>query len=163
MPIAVLILTLVAYGYGLLAYPEFRRPGLIGGLIAAVGLALYFYLHTPESSRSASRITPEEITLEDLTLERTLRGATLTGRIHNGSRDYRLRDLTLTVRLRDCPDPATPPGDCPVIGEANAIARPDVPPGQLRGLSAHFIFSDLPPVAGTLRWDWQITEIRATD
>jgi hypothetical protein len=37
-----------------------------------------------------------------------------------------------------------------------------VPPGQLRALSAHFIFSDLPPVTGTLRWDWRIAGIRAT-
>jgi hypothetical protein len=50
-----------------------------------------------------------------------------------------------------------------VIGEADAIARPDVPPGQLRGFSAHFLFTDVPPLTGTLRWDWRITATRATD
>ena len=49
-----------------------------------------------------------------------------------------------------------------MIGEASGIARPDVPPGQIRALTAHFVFRDLPPVAGTLRWDWRITAIRAT-
>ncbi len=81
----------------------------------------------------------------------------------NGSARYQLRDLTLDLRLLDCPAPDTPLDTCPVIGEAQAIARPDVPPGQLRGLSAHFVFADLPPVQGTLRWDWRITDIRATD
>ena len=162
MAIAILVLTLVAYGYALLAYPEFRRPGLIGGVLVAAALGIYFALSSPEAERSTSRIDPSELTLDGLTLERTLRGASLEGRIRNGSPDYRLRDLTLALSLRDCPTPDTPPETCPVIGEASGIARPDVPPGQIRALTAHFVFRDLPPVAGTLRWDWRITAIRAT-
>ena len=49
-----------------------------------------------------------------------------------------------------------------MIGEARAIARPDVPPGQIRAIAAHFIFSDLPPVEGAPRWDWAIVDTRAT-
>jgi hypothetical protein len=49
-----------------------------------------------------------------------------------------------------------------VIGEAQAIARPDVPPGQIRALSAHFTFRNLPPVTGTLAWDGTIAATRAT-
>ncbi len=162
MPIAVLVLALVAYGYAMLSYPEFRRPGLIGGVLVAAALAAYFMLQGPESDRAAVRIEPDEIVLSDLALSDNLRGATLTGRVQNNSERFRLRDLTLTLRLRDCPASDTPPADCPVIGESRAIARPDVPPGQIRALSAHFVFSDLPPVAGTLRWDWTIVETRAT-
>jgi hypothetical protein len=162
MAIAILVLTLVAYGYALIAYPEFRKPGLIAGAVAAAGLAVYFSRQQPEAARSGSLIAPEELTVDGLTLEQTLRGASLTGRVTNGSVDYRLRDLTLTLRLRDCPAPDTPPADCPVIGESRAIARPDAPPGQIRALSAHFTFTELPPVLGTLRWDWRITETRAT-
>ena len=163
MPIAVLILTLVAYGYALLAFPEFRRWGLVGGAIAALGLGLYLMQQTSETTRASERIAASELTVDQLTLTRTARGATLAGRIQNGSPDARLRDLTLTLRLRDCPAPETPPADCPVIGEAQAIARPDVPPGQVRALSAHFLFASLPAVAGTLRWDWAIAGIRATE
>ncbi len=105
----------------------------------------------------------DEVTLSDLAIVRTDRGGlTLTGRVTNGSQRYRLRDLTLAVRLRDCPDPAAAVETCPVIGEATAIARPDAPPGQIRALNAHFVFSKVPPVVGTLRWDWRITAIRAT-
>ena len=162
MAIAILVLTLVAYGYGLLAYPEFRKPGLIAGLIVAAGLAIYFARQPPEAVRSGQLIAPEELTLDALTLTETLRGASLAGRVTNGSADYRLLDLTLVLRLRDCPEADTPPEACPVIGEAQAIARPDAPPGQIRALSAHFIFSSLPPLKGTLRWDWRVTETRAT-
>lgn len=162
MAIAILVLTLVAYGYALIAYPEFRIPGLVAGALAAAGLAVYFVRSEPEAVRSGSLIAPEELSLDGLTLEETPRGASLTGRIVNGSADYRLRDLTLVLRLRDCPAPDMAPDDCPVIGESKAIARPDAPPGQIRALSAHFVFSGLPPVLGTLRWDWRITETRAT-
>jgi hypothetical protein len=162
MAIAILVLTLTAYGYALIAWPEFRRPGLIAGALAAAGLAVYFSRQAPEAARSGSLIAPEELTLESLSLERTALGADLTGRVLNGSADYRVRDLTLVLSLRDCPAPDTAPADCPVIGESRAIVRPDVPPGQVRALSAHFTFADLPPVLGTLRWDWRIAETRAT-
>jgi hypothetical protein len=82
--------------------------------------------------------------------------------VQNGSPEFRLRDMTLGLRLRDCPEPEADPPSCPVIGEAQAIARPDVPPGQLRAFSAHFSFANLPPVAGTLRWDLAIAGTRAT-
>jgi hypothetical protein len=150
MPLAVLVLALVAYGYALLSYPEFRRPGLIGGALVAAGLAVYFVRN------------PSEADLDELTLERTPSGATLSGRVRNGSERYRLRDLTLVLRLRDCPTAETAPAECPVIGEAQAIARPDAPPGQIRALSAHFTFRNLPPVTGTLAWDGTIAATRAT-
>jgi hypothetical protein len=160
LPIAVLVLALTAYAYAMLAYPEFRRAGAIGGALAAIGLAAYFWQNAPEATRAGDRVRPAELTLDQLDLQRTPRGATLTGRVRNGS-GFRLRELTLAVRLYDCPD-AEPP-DCPVIGEAEAIARPDVPPGQLRAFSAHFVFANLPRLAGTLRWDWRVTATRATE
>jgi hypothetical protein len=163
MPLAVLVLALVAYAYALVAVPAFRRPGVAIALIIAIGLAVYFARSGSEATRSATRIAASELTLSDVALARTGRGATLSGRVTNGSPRYRLRDLTLAVRLRDCPEPSTSVDACPVIGEATAIARPDVPPGQIRALRAHFVFSSVPPVAGTLRWDWRITAIRATE
>ena len=163
MPIAVLVLALVAYVAALLAYPGFRPWGIGVGMLAAAGLALYFARQAPEAERAWTRITAAELTLDQVEVTPTQRGATLTGRVQNGSEAYRLRELTLALRLRDCPDEETPVEACPVIGEATAIARPDAPPGQIRALSAHFLFSSLPPVAGTPRWDWRITAIRATE
>jgi hypothetical protein len=153
---------LVAYGYALLSYPEFRRPGLIGGALVAAGLAVYFVRNPSESELAATRIPAEDVALDGLSLERTPNGARLAGRVRNDSDSFRLRDLTLVLRLRDCPTADTPPAGCPAIGEAQAIARPDVPPGQIRALSAHFTFSNLPPVTGTLAWDLSIAATRGT-
>ncbi len=98
-----------------------------------------------------------------MTLERNPRGATLGGRVTNTSPAFHLREMTLDVRLYDCPRPDTDLVACPVIGEASAIARPDTPPGQLRAFSAHFVFANVPEPVGTLGWDWRITGIRATE
>ena len=153
MPIAVLVLALVAYAAALVAYPGFRRWGIAGGVVAAAGLALYFSRQESEAERAGRRIAPAELTLDLVEVAPTARGATLTGRVRNGSEAYRLRDLTLALRLRDCPAEAAPVEACPVIGEAQAIALPDVPPGRIRALSAHFVFTSLLPVVGTLRWN----------
>lgn len=162
MPIVVLALVLAAYAYALIAVPEFRRWGIVGGVVAAVGLAVYFWLTTPETVQTGQRIAPEEVVLDRIEVTPTVRGAVMTGRVLNRSATWRLREVTLGVRLRDCPDEATPTAECPIIGEATAIARPDVPPGQIRALSAHFLFTNLPAPAGVLDWDWTVLETRAT-
>ena len=163
MAIAVLVLALVAYAAVVLAYPGFRRWGIVGGIAVAAALGFYLVRQEPEAVRAGTRIAPGELTLDQIEVAPTGRGATMTGRVRNGSERYRLRDLTLALRLRDCPSEEAAVESCPVIGEATAIARPDVPPGQIRALSAHFLFSSLPPVAGVLRWDWRITAVRATE
>lgn len=161
MPIVILVLALVAYAIALLVQPGFRRWGLLGGASVGLGLAIYFFLNAPESTRAGLRIPPEEVILDGLELETSGRGAILSGRVTNGSESYRLREVTLRLQLHDCPELELPPADCPVIGDATAIARPDAPPGQIRALSAHFIFSNVPEPAGVLAWDWQIVETRS--
>ena len=164
MPIAVLVLALVAYGYALLAYPEFRRPGLIGGaLIAPVLGALLLAAgaggdprrqpHRPRASspRPARRRADGARRHPDRPRPQRLRR-------------FRLRDMTLALRPPRLPRPPTPAGDCPVIGEAQGH-RPArrARPARSARFSAHFLFAGVPPVAGTLRWDWRIAATRATD
>ena len=163
MPIVVLVLALAAYAYALVTEPGFRRWGLIGGAAVGLGLAVYLWRTSPETASAAMRIAPGEIVLDQLEMSRSPRGAILAGRVRNASPEWRLREMTVTLRLHDCPETAAPPSTCPVIGEASAIARPDVPPGQIRAFSATFIFANLPEPAGTLGWDWEITGSRATD
>ena len=164
MPIVVLVLALVGYGYALLVLPQARPALAAAGLVVALAIGLYLWRQSPpEAERAAERIAPADLTFDQLDLARSGRGATLTGRVTNPSDRYRLREVSLDLRLRDCPRPDAAPETCPTIGEASAIARPDVPPGQIRGFSAHFVFANVPPVAGTLRWDWQATGVRATE
>jgi hypothetical protein len=161
MAVAVLVLALVAWAYAMVAYPEFRRAGSIMAILAASGLTILL-LQGPGESES-QRIEPEELVLDRIEVEPTLRGATLSGRVENRSAAYRLREMTLDLSLHDCLAVETPVAECPVIGEGTAIARPDVPPGQIRAFSAHFLLANLPEVAGVLRWDWSVTATRATD
>lgn len=163
MPIVVIVLVLVAYGYVMLAYPEFRTWGLALGGVVAAGLGTYFWLTDPETQRAAIRIEPEELTLDNLSLERTVRGAVLEGRVRNGSETFRLREMTIALRMHDCPDAEVDLADCPVIGEASAIARPDAPPGQIRGFRANYLLATMPPAEGVLRYEWVVTDTRATE
>lgn len=157
MPIAVLVLALVAYGYVLIAYPQVRTPALIGGALIAAIIAASVFLSRPQQIT----IAPEELALDQIAVERTPRGASVTGRVENRSA-FRLRDMTLSLRLHDCAEPEAEPATCPVIGESTTIARPDVPAGQIRAFAAHFAFSGVPPVVGTFRWEMTVVETRAT-
>lgn len=162
MPIAVLILALAVYAYGLIAYPEFRLWGLILGAALAIGVGAALWREQAGPGSGAPVIAPDELTLDALALRRTPRSAALTGRVLNGSPEFRLREMTLRLRLFDCPDEDVAVATCPVIGDATAIARPDAPPGQIRGFEALFVFTNLPPLTGVLRWDWAVTGTRAT-
>jgi len=162
MPIAALILAFAVYAYGLIAYPEFRLWGLSLGAALAIGVGVALWRDGIGPGSDAPFIAAEDLTLDALALRRTQRSAALTGRVLNGSSDFRLREMTLRLRLFDCPDESVAVETCPVIGDATASARPDAPPGQIRGFEALFVFTNLPPLTGVLRWDWAVTETRAT-
>ena len=171
MPIAVLILVLAAYVYVLVAVPDWRRGGLLIGALAAAGLGVYFWLSEPEGQRAAARIAPSELVLSELELTPTPRGRTLRGRVENTSPSFRLREMTVTLTLRDCPPDSGPDAEpdagpdthCPVIAQSSALVRVDVPPDQLRAFSAPFVFPAIPAVLGELRWEHAIAGTRATD
>lgn len=163
MPIVILAAALAAYVYALLAAPSLRAPGLAIGAVALVGLGLYFGTASPLADRAAARIGADDLTLDQVAMEPIGRGATLTGRVFNRSPDWRLREMTLRLRLRDCPLAQEDVAACPVIGEATATARPDAPPGQIRAFETLFAFPNLPQATGALRWDWSVLSTRATD
>jgi hypothetical protein len=162
MPIAVLILAVSVYAYGLIAYPEFRLWGLILGAVLAIGVGIALWRDEIGLGSDEPAISAEELKLDNLELRRTPRSAALRGRVLNGSPDFRLREMTMRLRLFDCPDEIAAVETCPVIGDATAAVRPDTPPGQVRGFEALFVFTNLPSVAGVLRWDWAVMATRAT-
>jgi hypothetical protein len=162
MPIAILVLVLVAYGYVMVAYPEYRTIGLAVGGAAAAALGAYLWFTDPETARAGARIEPAELTLDRLEIEPTPRGARLSGRVLNSSPEWRLREMTIELTLHDCPDDEIPLEDCAVIGESRALARPDAPPGQTRAFIARFTFANVPEAAGVLRYEWMVMDTRAT-
>jgi 4-amino-4-deoxy-L-arabinose transferase-like glycosyltransferase len=163
MPVAILILALAAYIYAVAALPRFRLPGLALGALAAAGLTWYLLAVPGEREAARERIGPDELGLDLLALNDTPQGATLSGRVENRSPTARLREMTLRVDLYDCPPDAEAVTGCPVIAESEALARVDVPPGQLRGFSAAFVFPNRPPLTGVLRWSFEVTGTRATE
>lgn len=135
MPVAVLIVVIALYIYALVAAPRYRVPGAIAGVLILAGLGWYFFASPSQTERAATLVSVEDLTLDGLDLERTIRGATLSGRVANAAETAHLREMTITVRLFDCELEDTALEECATIGESAAIARVDVPPGQLRGFS----------------------------
>jgi hypothetical protein len=162
MPIAILVLVLAAYVYVLAAVPEWRIPGIVLGALATAGLGAYLVLTEPEAETAAHRIPPEAVVLSTLDFERTARGGVLSGRIENTSPDFRLREMTVTLRLHDCPPDTSDELGCPVIAEDTALVHVDVPPRQIRAFTAPFVFVNMPSVLGELRWTHHIDATRAT-
>jgi hypothetical protein len=160
MPIAVLVLALLAYGYVLLAFPEYRVAALAVGAAAGLALAAHFWLADQGAGRAAPAIPLEQIAITGVSVEPTLRGATISGTVRNDAPQLRLDEVTLALSLRDCPDAATPAEACPVAGQATAIARPDVPPGEERPFRADFIFRPVPALSGEARYEWLLVEAR---
>lgn len=163
MPIIVLALVAAAYACAIVALPRFRVPGLALGALICLALGLYVWRTDPEAAEARIRIAPSELTLDQLSLRQVGRGAALQGRVMNGSPAFRLREMMLSLRLRDCPTEDAEPASCPIIGESTATARPDAPPGQIRGFDALFVLANVPTVTGVLRWDWEVAETRATE
>jgi len=163
MPVAILILVLIAYAYVMLSTPKARVPGAVAGLVIAAGLGWYFYSTSSETVTASRRITVEDLRIDQLQLDQTVRGATLRGRVENLSQTGRLREMTIEVRLFDCPDATTDLAQCAIIADGSAIARVDVPPGQLRAFSGYYVFPDRPDVTGESRWESRVIAVRATE
>jgi hypothetical protein len=163
MPVAILILVLLAFAYAMASTPRARVPGAIAGVVIAAGLGWYFFSTSSETVTASRRITIEDLRIDQLQLDQTVRGATLRGRVENLSETGRLREMTIEVRLFDCPDTTTGLEECAIIADGSAIARVDVPPGQLRAFSGYYVFPDRPAVTGDPRWDSRISAVRATE
>ena len=163
MPIAVLILAVIAYVYAMFSLPQFRLPGAIVGVVVAAAVGWYLYSAESAADRAARVISLDEVVLDQISLDRTPRGATLRGRVANKAEAATLQQMTIEARIFDCPDADAELSECGIIGDSVATAFVSVPPGQLRGFSIPFVFSGMPDVEGELKWDQTVIAVRASN
>lgn len=145
----------------LVVFPGFRK--FVGVLIAiaAVMGGIYYLQDEHEKKLSLSRIRVSETTLEDMELKKEYGSYHITGRIKNNSEMYTLRELVLTVTMRDCSGEARPE-NCITIGESNPRTYLTIPPGQARDFEMGVYFpGDGPHPKNRGVWDYSISEIRA--
>ncbi len=162
MPVAALVLVILLYVYLLISKRELRKPLLAGGVVAMLLVLILTLLVPSESTNRTTRVSLDDLTIDELILTRTERGATISGRMQNGSSNGHIREVVIDMRLFDCAPGHQDLDDCLIIGDASAIARPSIPPGQTRGFTAQFLFSNLPVLSGELAWTLTPAEIRAT-
>lgn len=163
MVIAQFVIIIGIYTFILFRVPNLR---LAGGIVAAAllgGLSYYILATDPEPRAEMRRIDVVDVTLSDVELEIGIRTSELSGRVINGSENYDLTGVLLTVKLFDCPGADSDLSDCYTIGEDDGEARVTVPPGQLRDFTASLLFIGLPEVTGEFRWTHEVTGLRALE
>lgn len=143
---------------------------LVFVVAGGLGLLIYFVISNSnqESERrqaeaarknatSLAAISEDELSLTDVTLSKEYSWWTLKGIIKNNSA-YPLSTVTFVVTMRDCP----PQGDCVIIGQQTALVSTLVPSGQVRSFSSYAIEFKNMPTASNPRWDYKITQVRAS-
>jgi hypothetical protein len=163
MPMALFFLTFGGAVAIALLYPHLRVIAIAVAALCAALLAYIVYDQTSEPQRDATRLTPQDIVLTDVTLEEGPRYLSLNGWIENTSGIYTVRSVNLRTRFYDCPTLETDITECPAIGEETGIARVNIPAGQTRPFKATLGFRDVATPRGVLRWDHEVSSVRATD
>lgn len=138
---------IVTYGY--------RHSMLIVlAVLAVVIAALVWYLRFGDP-RGTGLISAGELTLNNLEMTREYRSSyRMNARLVNGSPDYTLTSVTITITASDCTD------DCIVIGEAQRIIPVEIPPRQARDIVEQYVFSRF-SLQGELQWSHTLSEIKA--
>lgn len=163
MPIVYLAVIIALYATILWKFPQFRLAGGIMGVLIVGGVTGYLVLVPSAGELQGSRISASELRLEAVSLEDNGRSLVLSGRVENLSENFVLRDMTLRVRLYDCPSSDSELNACEIVGDDEGIARATVPPGQVREFSAIFYYPGLPDMRGEMRWQEDILTVRATE
>lgn len=154
----------IGFVWLMVANETFRKIGF--GLIALVGLGAIALWQMGENSnrefraelaREKSAIPHSAVQLRDLTLSQGPY-ASLSGTVLNNSA-YPIKALTIQVSVRDCPSVART--GCTIIGQDDAVAYVEVPPGQARQLSASVDLTNAAPATGYWGWTYGIKDISA--
>ncbi len=155
------ILAILSLAVVLYRFPAARPAALASFAVLGVILIAIVVIQDQQDHAGISDIPIDLVSITGFRLQPAYRNSyTLSGRIHNGSDARTIEELTLTVRLYDCPTGSL--GDaCVVIGEDTANVPVKVPPGQTRALQGEVAYYDLPEVEGQRVWDYEVTRIRA--
>jgi len=113
-------------------------------------------------ARLKSLIKPSELSITNLEFQEAQypRGSfVFSADIKNNSPSHHLDTVTIAVTFHDCPGD-TIDKDCLVIQQSLLQFKANVPAGQARNVSGRGEFERLPRYR-TLKWDYNIAEVRA--
>lgn len=145
---------------------SFRRFGF--GLIVVAGIGIGLLWAGGEQSNREFRAQMERertaipliaVEVRDLSLSNSSGYASLTGTVENHG-SYPIKEVTVQVSLRDCPSSTSVEG-CTVIGQDDASAYVEVPPGQARALSATVDLTNAATPGSNWGWTYSVTGVRA--
>lgn len=140
----------------------FRYPLQTIGLVVLVGGGAWALIdsNTKANQRryedARSLVQANEIAFGDLRLGNSFGSSwTLTGNATNNS-SHTVTSIELLISIENCPAA----GSCVTIGQYNVYNTINIPPGQMRALSGHASFPNLPPLDGW-KWNYRVNAIAA--
>lgn len=142
-----------------------RYPKTAFGILAALGLAAAIIVF---STREDAMWARHKLPVADLKIENAIMVAAYGGsyqfnaRLVNANRSITLREFVVSVTMLDCANQDEVSGEvsCVTIGQIAVRINAQIPPEQARDISRNLFFNDAAP-AGTIRWQYQITETRS--
>lgn len=155
----------IGFVWLMVASASFRKVGF--GLIALAALVITAIWVNDQNSnrefraevvREKSAIPHSAVELRNLTLGQGL-NSTVLGTVVNNARSP-IRSLTIQVSTLDCPELTSLEG-CIIIGQDDATAYVDVPPGQARQLYASVNLRSAATPTGHWRWKYELKDVTA--
>ena len=152
------MLTLVIVGLIVLSgrYPKLAF-GILGTLLASGAVILWL---TSDKSFDLKRAGVDVIKVDNTAVIPAYAGSfRLTGRLINRHESIAIREVILSIIMRDCPTANGDSPDCLIVGQTTERLNLDIPASQARDF-ATTIYLGEPAISGMIHWQFEITDAR---
>lgn len=144
-----------------LLYMSTHYPKTAFSILGALGIAAAVIVFSTQEDalRARQKLPVADIKIENAVIAPAYGGSyQFNARLVNANPSILLKEFVISITMLDCPGDAD--DGCAVLGQTDARINAKIPPGQARDISRNLFFSSADP-AGTVRWQYKITETRS--
>ena len=128
---------------------------IIGALV--IGAAVIVVGTRDDAEIGRLKLPVADVVIENAVIAPAYGGSyQFNARLVNAHAAIQLKEFVISITMLDCDGG----GECAVIGQADERVTAKIPPGQARDISRNLFFDGAAP-AGTVKWEYKITETRS--
>ena len=148
-----------------LLYMSTHYPKTAFSVLGVLGIAaaVIVFSTREDALRGRQKLPVADIKIENAVIAPAYGGSyQFNARLVNAHPSILLKEFVISITMLDCPAADDSGGDngCTVIGQTDERVNAKIPPEQARDISRNLFFSGADP-AGTIRWQYKITETRS--
>ena len=148
-----------------LLYMSTHYPKTAFSVLGVLGIAaaVIVFSTREDALRGRQKLPVADIKIENAVIAPAYGGSyQFNARLVNAHPSILLKEFVISITMLDCPaeDDSDDDDGCAVIGQTDERVNAKIPPGQARDISRNLFFSSADP-AGTIRWQYKITETRS--